>query len=204
MMLEVRDLHAFYGKSHILQGVDLRVDEGEIVSLLGRNGVGRSTTCKAIMGLVAPVGQVGFKGRVDRRPAARPDRPSRHRLRAGGPPGLPDTDRAAEPRTRAEARRSRRALEVRGRVRAVSQPRRAPGQSGRRAVGRRAADAHDVPHPDGRSGSGHHRRADRGPGAEAGRAGRHAAGRNRQARHRDPAGGAEAHHRADGSRAAST
>ena len=52
MMLEVRDLHAFYGKSHILQGVDLEVGEGEIVSLLGRNGVGRSTTCKAIMGLV--------------------------------------------------------------------------------------------------------------------------------------------------------
>jgi branched-chain amino acid transport system ATP-binding protein len=62
-MLAVRDLHAFYGKSHILQGVDLRVEAGEIVSLLGRNGVGRSTTCKAIMGLVPPVGQVVFKGR---------------------------------------------------------------------------------------------------------------------------------------------
>jgi len=47
MMLEVRDLHAYYGKSHILQGVDLSVDQGEIVSLLGRNGVGRSTACKA-------------------------------------------------------------------------------------------------------------------------------------------------------------
>ena len=64
MMLEVRDLHAFYGKSHILQGVDLRVDQGEIVSLLGRNGVGRSTACKTIMGLVPPVGQIGFKGRA--------------------------------------------------------------------------------------------------------------------------------------------
>ncbi|TAJ98189.1 MAG: ABC transporter ATP-binding protein [Reyranella sp.] len=62
-MLEVRDLHALYGKSHILQGVDLAVDEGEIVSLLGRNGVGRSTACKAIMGLVPPVGQIRFKGR---------------------------------------------------------------------------------------------------------------------------------------------
>jgi branched-chain amino acid transport system ATP-binding protein len=63
MMLEVRDLHAYYGKSHILQGVDLSVGEGEIVSLLGRNGVGRSTTCKAIMGLVEPVGSVRFRGR---------------------------------------------------------------------------------------------------------------------------------------------
>jgi branched-chain amino acid transport system ATP-binding protein len=62
-MLEVRDLHAFYGKSHILQGVDLDVAEGEIVSLLGRNGVGRSTTCKAIMGLVDPVGSVRYRGR---------------------------------------------------------------------------------------------------------------------------------------------
>jgi branched-chain amino acid transport system ATP-binding protein len=63
MMLEVRDLHAYYGKSHILQGVTLGVDQGEIVSLLGRNGVGRSTFCKTIMGLVPPLGQVLFKER---------------------------------------------------------------------------------------------------------------------------------------------
>ena len=63
MMLEVRDLHAYYGQSHILHGINLDVGEGEIVSLLGRNGVGRSTTCKAIMGLVAPVGHVAFRGR---------------------------------------------------------------------------------------------------------------------------------------------
>ncbi len=62
-MLEVVDLHAYYGKSHILHGVDLQVREGEIVSLLGRNGVGRSTTCKAIMGLVPPQGTVRYKGR---------------------------------------------------------------------------------------------------------------------------------------------
>ena len=62
-MLEVRDLHAYYGKSHILHGVDFRVDEGEIVSLLGRNGVGRSTTIKTIMGDVDRSGSVRFKGR---------------------------------------------------------------------------------------------------------------------------------------------
>jgi len=62
-MLEVRDLHAYYGKSHILQGVDFRVGEGDIVSLLGRNGVGRSTTIKAIMGEVERTGSVRFKGR---------------------------------------------------------------------------------------------------------------------------------------------
>ncbi|WP_366523184.1 ABC transporter ATP-binding protein [uncultured Tateyamaria sp.] len=62
MMLEVRDMHAYYGKSHILQGVNLSIAEGEIVALLGRNGVGRSTTCKAVMGEVTPHGSVRFKG----------------------------------------------------------------------------------------------------------------------------------------------
>jgi branched-chain amino acid transport system ATP-binding protein len=62
-MLDVRDLHAYYGKSHILQGVDLTVADREIVSILGRNGVGRSTTLKAIMGDVAPQGTITFKGR---------------------------------------------------------------------------------------------------------------------------------------------
>jgi branched-chain amino acid transport system ATP-binding protein len=60
-MLEVQDLHAYYGKSHILQGVDMYVDAGEVVSLLGRNGVGRSTTVKAIMGEVPPQGSIKFK-----------------------------------------------------------------------------------------------------------------------------------------------
>ncbi len=61
-MIEVKDLHAYYGKSHILQGVEMNIQEGEIVALLGRNGVGRSTTCKAIMGEVEPQGSVRFKG----------------------------------------------------------------------------------------------------------------------------------------------
>lgn len=61
-MLEVSDLHAYYGKSHILRGVHLAVGSGEIVSILGRNGVGRSTTLKAIMGDVPPHGTIAFKG----------------------------------------------------------------------------------------------------------------------------------------------
>jgi branched-chain amino acid transport system ATP-binding protein len=63
MILEVRDLHAYYGQSHILHGVALDVNDNEIVSLLGRNGVGRSTACKSIMGLVTAQGTVKFKGR---------------------------------------------------------------------------------------------------------------------------------------------
>jgi branched-chain amino acid transport system ATP-binding protein len=61
-VLEVSKLHAYYGKSHVLHGVDLVIEEGEIVSLLGRNGVGRSTTVKAIMGQVSATGSVLFKG----------------------------------------------------------------------------------------------------------------------------------------------
>lgn len=69
-LLEVRDLNAYYGKSHILHGVSFDVREGEIVSLLGRNGVGRSTTIKAIMGDVPPQGSIRFKGQeiVGRKP----------------------------------------------------------------------------------------------------------------------------------------
>jgi branched-chain amino acid transport system ATP-binding protein len=61
-MLNIQDLHAYYGKSHVLQGVYFQVGEGEIVALLGRNGSGRSTTAKAIMGLVQCHGQMLFKG----------------------------------------------------------------------------------------------------------------------------------------------
>jgi branched-chain amino acid transport system ATP-binding protein len=62
-MLKVDKLHAFYGKSHVLHGVNFDVREGEIVALLGRNGSGRSTTVKAVMGLVDLQGSVQFKGR---------------------------------------------------------------------------------------------------------------------------------------------
>ena len=63
MMLQVQNLHAYYGQSHILHGVDLDVGDGEIVSLLGRNGVGRSTACKAIMGLIPARGAIKFRGK---------------------------------------------------------------------------------------------------------------------------------------------
>jgi len=61
-MLEVKQLNAFYGKSHILQGLNISIKEGEIISLLGRNGVGRSTTIKSIMGMVNCKGSIKFFG----------------------------------------------------------------------------------------------------------------------------------------------
>ena len=61
-MLKIQDLHAYYGKSHVLHGVSFGVNPGEIVALLGRNGSGRSTTAKAIMGLVHAEGEIHWKG----------------------------------------------------------------------------------------------------------------------------------------------
>jgi branched-chain amino acid transport system ATP-binding protein len=61
-MLKLQDIHAYYGKSHVLHGVSFEVNPGEIVALLGRNGSGRSTTAKAIMGLVHAEGGLHWKG----------------------------------------------------------------------------------------------------------------------------------------------
>jgi branched-chain amino acid transport system ATP-binding protein len=61
-MLKIQNLHAYYGKSHVLHGVHFEVQAGEIVALLGRNGSGRSTTAKAIMGLVDCQGSLNWKG----------------------------------------------------------------------------------------------------------------------------------------------
>jgi branched-chain amino acid transport system ATP-binding protein len=64
MLLEIKDLNAHYGPSHVLQGINLNIAEGELVALLGRNGMGKSTTLKSIMGMVKPTsGAVFFGGR---------------------------------------------------------------------------------------------------------------------------------------------
>jgi branched-chain amino acid transport system ATP-binding protein len=63
-LLNIEDLQAWYGESHVLHGVGFQVDPGEVVTLLGRNGAGKSTTLKAIMGIVSPrLGSVRFEGR---------------------------------------------------------------------------------------------------------------------------------------------
>ena len=70
-MLKANEIHSFYGKSHILQGVSINLEQGNLVCLLGRNGVGKTTTLKSIMGMVKPAeGSILFKGReiVGRQP----------------------------------------------------------------------------------------------------------------------------------------
>ena len=62
-MLKVKNLHSYYGKSHILQGINLSIEDGEIVSLLGRNGVGRSTFIKTIIGMVKSEGSILFNNK---------------------------------------------------------------------------------------------------------------------------------------------
>jgi branched-chain amino acid transport system ATP-binding protein len=160
-MLEVRDLNAWYGKSHILRGVQLDVRAGEIVSLLGRNGVGRSTTLRAIMGLVQRRGSVKFKGR------------ELSGLKAFqiAHAGLATCRKTATPSRRSPCARTcssgrsprgggrwtmEHTFELFPNLKARAE------HAGRRAVGRRAADAHALPHADGRPGARHDRRADRG------------------------------------------
>ena len=64
MILQIEEVHGYYGKSHILQGVSLQVDAGEVITLLGRNGAGKTTTLKSIVGVVPPApGRVVFEGR---------------------------------------------------------------------------------------------------------------------------------------------
>ena len=69
-LLKVEDLHAYYGKSHVLHGVHFEVNKGEIVALLGRNGSGRSTTAKAIMGMVDCTGTLAWSGKGCAAPAS--------------------------------------------------------------------------------------------------------------------------------------
>ena len=64
-MLEVRDIHTYYGKSYVLQGVSLKIAAGDIVAMLGRNGAGKTTTLRSIMGLTPPVrGTISFGGQA--------------------------------------------------------------------------------------------------------------------------------------------
>ena len=166
------------------------------MSLLGRNGVGRSTTIKSIMGEVAPRGRSRSRAREIAGLRARTRSPAS----ASATCRRTATSFPASPCARTSIlgmKRSRRAGAGRSRTCSSSFPaRRARRHAGRRPLRRRAADADDLPHADGRPRPHHDRRADRGPGAEARRAGGATSSRDRAPRHRDPPRRAEADDRA--------
>jgi len=197
LMLAVSDLHAFYGKSHILHGVTLTVGEGEIVSLLGRNGVGRSTTIRAIMGDVHAAGSVRFRdeeicglppyviarkglGYVPENRDIFPTLTVRQNLLLG-------VKNTAAPGTLDDGRH----------VRLVSDAAAARRQSGGVLSGGEQQMLTICRTLMGRPAPDHDRRADGRPGADARHPGGRPARPDRQAWRLDPARRAEAHHRAD-------
>ena len=85
-LLELVDVNAYYGKSHVLQGITIEVNAGEVVALLGRNGSGRSTTLKAVMGLVDTRGKISMDGVSIAGQAPVRTCEARYRVRSRGPP----------------------------------------------------------------------------------------------------------------------
>ena len=152
-LLAVHDVHASYGSSRALFGISLEVAQGECVCLLGRNGVGKTTTMRAIMGLTPPsAGRVVWKGRGHRRAAAVSYRARRHRLRAGGPARVRGTDRCGKIwRSRARPPAARAAGRSSACSRCFPKLARTRRPARRISVRRRAADAHHRPHADGQS-----------------------------------------------------
>ena len=98
MTLAVENLHAAYGEIEVLHGVNLAVEKGQIIALLGANGAGKSTTIKAIMGLVKPsAGRILLDGRDLSGQACASCRPRRHRAGSGGPQDFQEDDGRGEP-----------------------------------------------------------------------------------------------------------
>ena len=207
-LVTVEDLHTFYGKSHILHGVSLSVGRGEVVGLLGRNGVGKSTTLKTIMGLVSPSqGKVLFEGKpITGMPA--------HKIARLGIAYVPEDRRIFKLLTVMENLRTgldrsgvtdaQQAGAAGQGVRVLSGAGRAAQPGGRHAVGRRAADAGHRPGHDARAQDHPARRADRRPDAAHGLADQGDHRRAAPGGRRDPAGGAERAADARGRASAST
>ncbi len=148
-MLAVSGMNTYYGQAHILADVALEVHAGEVVVLLGRNGAGKSTTLKSIIGLVRPrSGAIQFRGQAIERIGCLPDRPTWFGLRPGRPPHLYRSDRPRESGGRSPARARRRAkLGFRANWCAVSESEGDARPPGRSDVRRRTTDADHCSHP---------------------------------------------------------
>ena len=166
LLLEVDDLQAAYGASQVLFGVDLAIGAGEAVTLLGRNGMGKTTTVRSIMGLTPTSGTIRFGGRRIERDGAGPHRAgwaSRWCPRAGRsfPISRVRENLIAFAANRGAVRRRGR----RARLELFPAPGRARRQHGQPALRRRAADARHRPRAGDQPASPDPRRGDRRPGA---------------------------------------
>ena len=170
-LLAVRGVKTFYGNIMALKGVDLDVNEGEIVTLIGANGAGKSTLMMTIFGNPrAREGSIVFEGRDITAHADPRDRQAAHRAIARRPPHLRAHDRAGKPPDGRDRRRSR-PLRRRPRTRVCTLfplLEEAPAPARRHALGRRAADAGDRPRADEPPSPAAARRAVARPRAHAG------------------------------------
>ena len=99
-MIRLDGIHTLYGKSHILHGVSLYVEPGETVCILGRNGVGKTTTLRTLMKLVQPAsGRIEFEKRGRHATAIPSDAPPGNRICPPGPPDLSEAHGTGEPRS---------------------------------------------------------------------------------------------------------
>ena len=164
-ILEVQDIHTYYGDAYVLQGLSLQLEQGQILGLLGRNGVGKTTLVNSIVGFNPPRrGKVVFKGDDITQKGLVRDRAQRHGPGAAGPPRVSDAGRGRKP-AGGRAQPGPPRLESRARLHAVPAPARAPLPARQDAVGRRAADAGDRPRADDQPGLPDHGRAVGRPGA---------------------------------------
>ena len=165
-ILEVQDIHTYYGDAYVLQGLSLQVEQGQILGLLGRNGVGKTTLVNSIVGFNPPRrGKVVFKGEDITAAVVVRNGAHRHGPGAAGPPRVSDLERGGKPAGRRAQHRPPR-LESRPRLQAVSAPAGAPQPARQDAVRRRAADAGNRPRADDQPGLPDHGRALRGAGAD--------------------------------------
>ena len=173
-MLELENIHAYYGESHVLRGVSLSVAKGEVVCLLGRNGAGKTTTILTVMGYLHPRdGHIRHNGRDIGRAAALRRVAAGRRLRAAGARDFPKPHGARKPDGLCPRQRQG-CLDAATHLRPVPEPAGARAQSRLPTVRRRAADALDRPRADAQSGAAAARRAVGGAGADDRRGNRRA------------------------------
>ena len=150
-ILDVQDIHTYYGDAYVLQGLSLQLEQGHILGLLGRNGVGKTTLVNSIVGFNPPRrGKIVFKGDDITRSASFETVRSGMGLVPQGRRVFPTLERRGEPAGRRSAAPSATAG-ISARLQTVSAPARTPQPARQDAVGRRAADAGDRPRADDQS-----------------------------------------------------